>query len=251
MWDKILSRGTKYHHMRSNVFMWDQMLSSGAYVILWYKILSSGAMLSFGANVIMVKLMLSCGTKCYHVGPKCYHLDLCYQVGRNVIMWDQILLCGAKCNHLELMLTCRWNAIMWGQVLSSTAYAIMWDEMLSSGTNVIIRIKCYHVEAYVVIWSLLCCKVPKNSWQNPRNIFKLSYLILSLQWLVTSDFTLHSLISHRWLQLSWPEAAENLLHISLKLLHGLADHNNVFQVDAGKTGQNPVYLLLEDISCVS
>jgi hypothetical protein len=73
--------------------------------------------------------MLSCGAKCYY-------LELMSKCGANVIMWDEMLSCETKCYHLELMLKCGANVIMWHEML--------------------------HVEADVVIWSILSCKVPKN-----------------------------------------------------------------------------------------
>jgi len=57
--------------------------------------------------------MLSSGMQCYHLG-------------RNVIIWDEMLSSGA-------------NVIIWDKMLSSAANVIM----VSSGANVIIW--CYHV----------------------------------------------------------------------------------------------------------
>jgi hypothetical protein len=53
-------------------------------------------------------------------------------------------------------------------------------------------------------------------------------------------------------QSSSSETAENLLHILLVLLQGLAGHNDVIKVDEheGKTGQNPVHHPLEGTSSI-
>ena len=53
-------------------------------------------------------------------GMQCYHL------GRNVIIWDEMLSSLMQCYHLEPM-------------LSSGANVIIWDDMLLSG------MKCYHL----------------------------------------------------------------------------------------------------------
>jgi hypothetical protein len=64
------------YHLGCNVIIWDGCkLSSGANVIIWDEMLSSRA------NVIIWDEVLSSGMKCYH-------LELCYHLGLNVIIWD-------------------------------------------------------------------------------------------------------------------------------------------------------------------
>jgi uncharacterized protein YheU (UPF0270 family) len=53
--------------------------------------------------------------------------------GANVIIWDGMLSSGIKCYHLGR------NIIIWTEILSSGANVIIWDEMLSSG------MKCYRL----------------------------------------------------------------------------------------------------------
>jgi hypothetical protein len=64
-------------------------------------------MLSSGANVVISDEILSSGMKCYH-------LELSHHLGRNVIIWDEMLLFGA-------------NFIIWDEMLSSGAIVIIWD----------------------------------------------------------------------------------------------------------------------------
>ena len=65
-------------------------------------------------------------------GKKCYHLELCYHLGRNVIIWDYMLSCGMQYYHLELMLSSNVANV---KILQSGANVIIWcyHVMLSSG----------------------------------------------------------------------------------------------------------------------
>ena len=59
-------------------------------------------------------------------GMQCYHLEVMYHLGRNVIICDEMLSSGIKCYHLGR------NVIIWEEMLSSGANVIIWDEVLSS-----------------------------------------------------------------------------------------------------------------------
>jgi hypothetical protein len=70
--------------------------------------------------------MLSSGMQCYHLElmlsseANVIILSLCYHLGRNVIIWDEMISSGA-------------NVLM----LQNGAYvSIIWVEMISSGANV-------------------------------------------------------------------------------------------------------------------
>ncbi len=69
------------------------MLSSGANVIIWSKCYHLEQMLSFGANAI--------------IWSKCSH------VGRNIIIWDEMLLYGMKAFRLKLMPLSRGDVFLW------------------------------------------------------------------------------------------------------------------------------------------
>ncbi len=76
-------------------------LLAGRYCILmWDERYHLNRMLSNGANVI--------------IWSKCYH------VGRNVIIWDEMLSTGMELYHLG------WNVIIWDEMLSSGANVIVW-----------------------------------------------------------------------------------------------------------------------------
>jgi len=47
--------------------------------------------------------------KWYHVEPSGISENICYHVGANVIMWEQMLSSGKKCNHVGQMLSCGTN----------------------------------------------------------------------------------------------------------------------------------------------
>jgi hypothetical protein len=53
--------------------------------------------------------------------------------GAIMIIWNIMFSSGIKCYHLGR------NIIIWTEILSSGANVIIWDEMLSAGT------KCYHL----------------------------------------------------------------------------------------------------------
>jgi len=68
--------GSICYHVRANVIMWEQLLSSGKNCI------SGIICCHVRANVIMWEQILSSGRKYYHVGA-------------NVIKWDQVVLVEA------------------------------------------------------------------------------------------------------------------------------------------------------------
>ncbi len=71
---------------------------------------------------------------------KCYLVEVCLimWVGRNVIMWEDMLSRGA-------------NVMLWSKYYHMKVYVIMWENMLSSGAIVIMRSKCYHVARNVTM----------------------------------------------------------------------------------------------------